>query len=446
MIAAVTAVLVLVVLGVAGWQTHWPPGVFGSKTAAAPALAWSGSKAPLPADAASGSDQNAVLDGVDCVAAGSCVAVGSYQAGSGSAAVPTALVETLSNGAWTPDAMSDVSASAGGIATLIGVSCLAADRCVAVGDHTTSDNGVASPVGEILAGGKWTESTPALPADADRAKWAYLNDISCPGPGYCVATGRYTDTKGYSEGLLDTLVQGVWTAVKAPLPSGANPARESSKLNTLTFLSDVSCTAAGRCVASGQYPDSTGTSQAVIETLSGGGWTAARAPLPGGAVTKGQLAGLWTINCQAPGACLAGGHYQVSGGQPRYLIETLSGGTWTASSAPLPAGAAADQKWSQEEATGVGGLGCQQAGSCVAAASYLARNGAVDPAVSTLAGGTWQTASLPLPAGAVTGGKQNAYPTLIDCPAAGSCVTVGAYEATDGGGQGLIETAVPQKG
>ncbi|HEY0932682.1 MAG TPA: hypothetical protein VGD91_02975 [Trebonia sp.] len=444
MIAAVTAVLVLAVLGVAGWQAHWPPGVFGSQ--AAPTLAWSVSKAPLPADAAGGSAQNAVLNDVTCAAAGDCVAVGSYEAGSGSSAVPTGLVETLLHGSWAPAALTDVTAAAGGIAALVGISCPAAGSCVAVGEQAAGSSNEPGPVGEILAGGSWTASTPALPADADQTQWASLNDVFCPASGSCVATGRYTDQSGNSEGLLDTLSDGTWSAVKAPLPDGADPGKESSQFDTVTLLTGVVCTAVGSCVASGQYLDSAGAGQGVIETLSGGHWTAVKAPLPADAAASGQLATLWTIYCQAPGSCLAGGHYKSSGGQPRYLAETLSGGAWTAASIALPADAVADQKWSKEAATAVDGLSCQQAGSCVAVDSYLARDGAVKPAVSTLSGGTWQTADLSLPAGAAQAGKQQSFLALVSCPTASSCVTVGAYDAADGSLQGLIETAVSKKG
>ncbi|MGB6572846.1 MAG: hypothetical protein WBF20_14315, partial [Trebonia sp.] len=269
---------------------------------------------------------------------------------------------------------------------------------------------------------------------------AYVNDVACPASGTCVATGRYTDSSGVSQGLLETLSGGTWTAVKAPLPGGADPAKASSQ--TGTFLTDVACTAVGTCVASGQYTDSGGGTQGVIDTLSGGTWTAAKAPLPGDAATSGQLASLWAITCQAPGSCLAGGHYVSQHGQPGYLTETLSGGAWTAAAAPLPADAAADQEWSKEQATSLGGVACRAAGSCVASATYVARSGASGPAIDTLSGGTWTADDAPLPGGAAQGTKQIAYLTLVACPASGSCLTVGSYTAGGGGTQGLIETAV----
>jgi hypothetical protein len=149
--------------------------------------------------------------------------------------------------------------------------------------------------------------------------------------------------------------------------------------------------------------------------------------------------------CQASGSCLAGGHYVSQHGQPGYLAETLAGGAWTAAAAPLPAGAAADQKWSKEQATSLGGVACRAAGSCVASATYVARSGAIAPAIDTLSGGTWTAANAPLPGGAAQGTKQIGYLTLVACPASGSCLTVGSYTAGGGGTQGLIETAVASR-
>ena len=286
-------------------------------------------------------------------------------------------------------------------------------------------------------------ASAALPGDAAAGKSANLNDVACPAPGTCVATGRYTAQNGESLGFLDTLSGGTWTGVTAPLPAGADPAKATSLAYTL--LTDVACTTDGPCNSTRQKNYSGGGDHGIIETLSGGTWTAAKAPLPGDAAASGQLASLWTITCQAPGSCVAGGHYTGGDGQPRYLAETLSGGTWTAAAAPLPAGAAANQKWSQEQATSLSGVACRAAGYCVASASYVARSGAIEPVIDTLSGGAWTAADAPLPGGAATGAKQLAYLTLVACPAPGSCLTVGSYTAGGGGTQGLIETAAASR-
>jgi hypothetical protein len=409
-----------------------------STATAQPPLKWSAAQAPLPADA--DPSQAAAIDDVYCPAAGDCVAVGYYTAGGASGDVTQGLVETLAGGTWTPAAFPSVS-SKKGVALLDAVDCPATGACVVVGDAV---NGVTVPVIETLSDGRWRSGAPALPGDAELDGSAFLNDISCPAAGTCIGTGWYTDRSGHREGLLDALSGGTWTAVSAPLP--ANAVSEEASSQTDTFLTDVACTGVGACVATGQYRDSDGGTQGVIDTLAGGTWKAAEAPLPAGAAVSDQLAAVWTISCPAPGTCLAGGHYENSGGQPRYLIETLSNGTWTASTRPLPADAAANQEWSEKQSTAVDGIGCQSVSYCVLPVSYVAGGGAVVTKIETLSSGTWTVSGEPLPPNAIAGGKQDAYLGPVACPAPGSCLTTGGYTAENGSTQGLIVTGVLQHG
>jgi hypothetical protein len=327
------------------------------------------------------------------------------------------------------------------IALLDAVDCPATGACVVVGDAV---NGVTVPVIETLSDGRWHSGAPALPGDAELDGSAFLNDISCPAAGTCIATGWYTDRSGYREGLLDTLSGGTWTAVSAPLPANAAPVAATSP--TDTYLADVACSGVGACVATGQYRDSDGGTQGVIDTLAGGTWKAAEAPLPADAAVSDQLAAVWTISCPAPGTCLAGGHYENSGGQPRYLIEALSNGIWTASTRPLPADAAANQEWSQKQSTAVDGIGCQSVSYCVLPVSYVASDSAVVTKIETLSGGTWTVSGEPLPANAIAGSKQDGYLSLVACPAPDSCLTTGGYTAKNGSMQGLIMTGALQHG
>ena len=106
-----------------------------------------------------------------------------------------------------------------------------------------------------------------------------------------------------------------WSAARAPLPADAN--RVSGQYAS---LDDVTCAAVGNCVAVGfdKAKGPTGdVTQGLVETLSGGKWTASPAPLPADAATTGQVAGLWAVSCAASGTCVAAGHYIQRGGQPR---------------------------------------------------------------------------------------------------------------------------------
>jgi hypothetical protein len=442
-IAAAAIIIVLGALAVAGWQTHFPSAVFGS--GAPPALTWSVAQAPLPADSVQTSSQNSAINDVACPGVNSCVAVGYYTAGDGSTTTNDGLIETLSNGIWTPaKAPLDVAGSSTvDFVNLAGVSCSSPTACVAVGSYFNRQN-VELPLAETLSGTTWSTGVPALPGNADQGKSAFLSEVACPAQGTCVAAGWYTDQNGDAQGLIDTLSDGRWTATQAPLPAGA-AARSLSSTTIPTGLFVVRCAAVGYCVAAGDYIDKNGATQGLIDTLSGGTWTATRAPLPGDASAANPAAYMFAVTCQGVGTCLATGHYNSGSGQSRDLIESLSGGTWTPVAAPLPANASATQHWSVTQVTGLTAVACQAAGTCVAEGSYIAGDGGMDGVIDTLSGGTWTAATAALPSGAAVA-KQYAFFGSAACPASGTCVAVGGYKTTNGATMGLIDTATAKNG
>jgi hypothetical protein len=454
------AVAVLAAVGVAGCSGHAstsaPGGAASSPAASSPAasgavhssaaaavpLAWSAARAPLPADATGVSGQFVQLHDVSCTSVGNCVAVGGDRASGAGGEVFQGLVETLSDGTWTPTTLPDVSSKMG-FAVLDAVSCPARGSCVAVG-YVSPGPEAFTPVIETLSGGRWAPVKPSLPADANTTAPAILTGVECPAVGPCVATGWYNTEGGPHNAYVDTLANGTWTAASVPLPGDAAPEESSSSIST--YLAAVACPQVGSCIATGQYRDGSGQPEPFIDTLSGGSWTAARATLPADATAAGQTATLSAVTCPAPGACIAAGNY-MAGGQPRYLIETQSGGTWTAAGLPLPADAAADQKWSQYMSTVIGALACQAAGVCVATASYMDNANEILPVIETLSAGTWTATQAPLPSDAALGAGQDnnaAFLQLVTCPAVGHCLTVGSYPAADGTTEGMIETAVPR--
>jgi hypothetical protein len=443
LVAAAAVVVVLGALAAAGWREHFPSQVFGS--AAPPALAWSAARAPLPADSVQTSGQDAAVVDVSCPGAGNCVAVGYYAASAGSTTTSNGLIETLADGTWTPVAAPLDLAGAGAVSFvgLAAVACSSRTACVAVGYYVGQQN-VAVPLSESLSGTSWTPGAPALPGDAGQGKPAVLSGVACPAPGRCVATGWYTGKNGDTQGLIDTLSQGRWTAASAPLPPGAVP-RPLSSSTLPAGVFEVRCPAVGYCVAGGDYIGKDGGIQGLIDTLSGGTWTAVRAPLPGDASASNPAAYVWAITCQGVGNCVATGHYNSQRGQSRDLIESLSGSTWIAAAAPLPANAAADQLWNPAQVTGLTAVACQAAGTCEAEGSYIARGGAVDGEIDTLSGGRRTAVTAALPAGAAVAG-QFAFFDAATCPTPRSCVAVGGYKTANGATAGLIETAAPESG
>src|SRR5580700_5508600 len=65
----------------------------------------------------------------------------------------------------------------------------------------------------------WTATEAPLPTNANGDPFVTLGSVVCTPDGSCVATGNYTDTSGSQQGLIETLVSGAWTATEAPLPT-----------------------------------------------------------------------------------------------------------------------------------------------------------------------------------------------------------------------------------
>jgi hypothetical protein len=104
---------------------------------------------------------------------------------------------------------------------------------------------------------------------------------------------------------------GSWTAVKVGLPSNG----DSTSDNQNAVLSDVTCTTATDCVAVGYYTDTTdGDSlQAMVETETGGTWTANASeitePTDAPSSKSSQSAVLSSVTCTSTGNCVAVGQY-----------------------------------------------------------------------------------------------------------------------------------------
>lgn len=396
---------VLAAAGVTGWLATRPPS--GSRAASPLVLAWTAARAPEPSDAIS-TGNGLYLSGVACPVVGSCVAVGvDYTSSAGP------LIETLSAGKWI--ASGDMSGAK--VSELTAVACPARGSCVAVGFYSPfADIVVRSLVSAALSNGTWTAASLPLPPDAYPGS-AYLQDVVCPARGTCTATGYYTDRSSDRQALIEMLSDGKWTAIRASLPAGAVPTKtqgpDFEPVAGSTVLAGVACPAVGSCVAVGRYLEPGDATAPLTETLSGGTWTPATVPLPSDAAPEGQ-SGVYGISCGAPGNCVAVGGYTSRSGQTRALAETLSGSIWTAAE-PLPAGVAGTQKLD----SGLGVVACPGTGSCVAFG--------VDGTINTLSDGRWTAAKVPLPPGAAPSATMIGDFTSIDCPSPTSCIAVGNY-------------------
>jgi hypothetical protein len=181
-----------------------------------------------------------------------------------------------------------------------------------------------------------------------------MNAVVCPTSGTCIATGHYYNGRVDLQGVLETLDAGQWTDMKAPLPPDAD-SKPSSDLDV------VVCPTPARCVAAGYYRNRAGNEEGLFETLAGGRWTASRAPLPTDAASNARVR-LRDIACAAVRDCVAVGRYNGSG-HGQALVETLADGRWAATTGPLPGDASNTNPY-------LISVACPASDSCVATGGY----------------------------------------------------------------------------
>ncbi len=298
---------------------------------------WALQETPDPTGAKSAS-----LSGVSCSAAEACMAVGHF-VNSGGTEVP--LAEVWSSKKWTVQEPPDPTGAKSG--SLSGVSCTAAEACTAVGHYVTS-GGVEETLGEVFTSTakKWALQEPVNPTGA---KSGSLSGVSCTAAEACTAVGHYVTSGGVEETLGEVFTS---TAKKWALQEPVNPTGAKS-----SSLSGVSCTAAEACTAVGHYVTSGGVEETLGEvfTSTAKKWALQEPVNPTGAKSS-SLSG---VSCTAAEACTAVGHYVNSGSAEVTLAEVFTSATkkWAVQETPNPG---------EVKSNSLSGVSCKTATACIA--------------------------------------------------------------------------------
>ena len=266
-----------------------------------------------------------------------------------------------------------------------------------------------------------------------------LDGISCPMVAGCVAVGFATTPES---ALVETYAAGTWTPTS--LQQGL----------TLPTLDAVWCASMTSCVAVGEAgPLESNGAQPLVESLSGGTWTATSPPLPETAITGA----LEAISCVTAEWCVAAGYFGDSEDHSHALFEVLSNGTWTPEVGPTPSPSTEAEirsvqcftttscdavgfygglsssngffetlSGSEWAASALGGVGMLDSLSCVSSSSCLAVGSKVQGGgyTETLSGTTWTGGTLPRPR---AGGNGNGT-FGVSCPkSVSSCVAIGGW-------------------
>ena len=169
-----------------GWGTEIVAG--GSFSTHALVESWNGTEwSVVPSPSPSGFS---VLKGVSCLNAKHCVAVGGSESGT--------LVEAWNGSTWS--VLESPNPEGSGTPRLTGVSCVSAGSCAAVGSDSTERPGPSQTLVEKSNGGKWS----IVPSANSASGVSYLGRVSCVSTQACFAVGEDEATP---EGQFQTLVE-----------------------------------------------------------------------------------------------------------------------------------------------------------------------------------------------------------------------------------------------
>ena len=260
------------------------------------------------------------LDGVSCVSARSCTAVGINRDNGND----LSLAEHWNGSRWriqrTPGIRGADSSE------LRGVSCTSSRACTAAGDYgDTAGNQFV--LAERWDGSRWRrQRTPGIAG----SQGMVFDGVSCSSRRACVAVGSYTDAAGTQLPLAERWDGALWRIEPPPAPHAAHGAE----------LVAASCTSARGCVAVGDFTTASGRERPLIEHWNGTTWSIDGVPLPRG-TREGHLS---AVSCSSGHACTATGAYSRTGPEAA-MVERWNGRRWTLQRTPTSSSAELDGVW-----------------------------------------------------------------------------------------------------
>ncbi len=154
----------------------------------------------------------------------------------------------------------------------------------------------------------------------------------------------------------------------------------------------------------------------LLDSSSGGTWTATEAPLP--ATPSRTRSRTWTsVSCPTDGWCAMVGTYDNTSGRGDSFIDILSGTSLTSMEAPVPS----DAQPETSADTFLKSVDCPSVGDCIAFGAYKNGAGTSHPVgfFDTLANGSWTAQTAPQPGDAAA--NQFVVTELVSCPSTGPC-------------------------
>jgi hypothetical protein len=273
---------------------------------------------PLQADVVTRSNNPAStqVTSLSCASPGNCAAAVTFKPSAGFA---PALVADETNGTWgAARPLPGMTSLSHGNSEADAVSCPAPGSCAVTGKYTDAQ-GRQQVFAADERSGAWGRPTP-LPLNAGSGDLP-APDLSCGAPGDCAVAGTYTDASRRVHAMAATETAGSWgpAAQLGGVTAGAG---------VFAIPSEVSCAAAGECTVIGSY-----SGQHLFTAKERGGAWQPAAQLPGEAALRAAgvvPAGETVVSCATPGNCAAGGSYTDPAGFEHAFVTDKSTVTSTA--------------------------------------------------------------------------------------------------------------------
>jgi Bacterial Ig-like domain (group 3) len=255
---------------------------------------------------------SSALHEVSCGAPGNCVVAGDFDANSFNGG-NFGFYAVEKNGRWIQSA----SVSGQGVSSqALTVSCPTAGDC-AVGGKV---NGQPFTVEE--KGGTWGLPQPVPGLAALNEVSGFIREISCVSPGNCAAVGTYHDSTAPDRVFVVDENGGTWGL--------ARPIDTSMLKDSGADPSTISCASPGDCAIGGTYLDAQNNRQDFVADEAGGQWKSAQRLT--GVPNTGQFPGLFQVSCPAAGECVAVGRFETT--DARAFIAEERDGQWQRATTP----------------------------------------------------------------------------------------------------------------